>query len=243
MAYTNKAKTLYHDCDVNNRLKISATMRYMQQASGDHMESLGLPAQKLLRENMVFMLSATCLKVNMMPVVSQEILVRTAPTAVKGARFVREFAIDSTAGERLISAVTLWLLIDPESRKILRPASFPYDLPIEPSFAGDINNIATPNPPVTEESPKMSIDVRYSHLDCNNHVSNSNYADFICDMLPYTQLVERGVDTFSIHFQNEAKLGQTLDIERAQISDAEHYLRGKSQENACFEAFVKFNAI
>ena len=242
MLYTAKIKAFYHDCDVQGHLKLSAAMRYMQQISGDHLESLGFSAEKLLSENMVFMLSRTCIKFHRIPLATELMMLSTAPTAVKGVRFVREFAIDSTHGERLISATTLWVLIDPASRKILRPSSFPYGLPLHPSFAsGDTEDIVIPKLTL-EPTQRSNIDIRYSHLDINNHVSNSLYADFICDILPYEHLLERGIDSFAINFQNEVKLAQTLLIERSDIDTraGEYYMRGKSSENSqCFEAFIK----
>ena len=246
MIYTAQAKIMYHDCDVRGRLKISAAMRYMQQISGEHLESLGFSAEKLLRENMVFLLSRTCLKIHCMPLATECISLSTAPTAVKGARFVREFSIGNAKGERLISAVTLWILIDPANRRILRPSSFPYELQLHPTFAGDyIEDIAILKPAISKPAQSRSIDVCYSHLDINNHVSNSIYADFICDILPYENLVEHGIDAISINFQNEARWGQTLIIERCDIDStgAEHYICGNTQEGtACFESFVRLKS-
>ena len=241
MIHTAKTKALYHDCDVQGRLKISSAMRYMQQISGEHLEVLGFPAEKLLREHMVFMLSKSCIKVHRMPLASETLLLGTAPTAVKGARFVREFSIDSERGERLISAVTLWILIDTESRKILRPSTFPYDLPLEPLLTGDeIGNVAIAKPSECPHTHSESVNIRYSHIDINHHVSNSNYADFICDILPYDALLECGVDTLAINFQNEAKWGQQLTIQRDALADGAFYIRGKAHEDiTCFESYVK----
>jgi len=242
MIYTGKTKAMYHDCDVNNRLKISAAMRYMQQISGEQMEMLGFPAQKLMSENMVFVLSKVCIKVGRMPGVAEPVLLGTAPTAVKGARFVREFAMDSEQGERLISAVTLWVLIDTQSRRILRPASFPYEMQLASSFVDEqIEDIAMPKQmlPAPKQTQRSEVQIRYSHLDCNHHVNNSNYADFICDMLPYDELTTRGIDTLAISFQQEARLGDRLAIERSGISAGEFYINGKCGERACFEALAR----
>jgi acyl-ACP thioesterase len=236
MVYTGKAKALYHDCDVNNRLKISAAMRYMQQISSEQMEVWGIPAEKLLRENMVFVLSQAFLKIQRMPKVSEQLMLGTAPTAVKGARFVREFAIDSGQGERL------WILIDTESRRILRPASFPYEMQLASSFvSGQIEDIAMPKPglPSPKQVETREVDICYSHLDCNHHVNNSMYADFVCDMLPYDELITRGIDTLAISFQHEARLGDRLAIQRSGVAAGEYYMSGKCGETACFEALVR----
>ena len=248
MIYTTNIKTQYHGCDVNGRLKISAAMCYMQQIAGEHLEHLGFSAEKLLRENLAFMLTKTCIKVHQMPAAGNILTLCTAPTAVKGVRFTREFSINSECGVKLISAQTFWVLIDINSRKIQRPANFPYELPLQPSFVGgDIEDISivprgTMSNPMPEPTETRSVDIRYSHIDINHHVSNSVYADFICDILPYKTLLDCGVDAIVINFQNEAKYGRALRVERCDIGDAvgDYYICGKSGESTRhFEAFVR----
>lgn len=240
MVYQSKTRAMYYDCDVQNRLKLSAAMRYMQQASSEQMELMEIAPSKLYRENMVFVLSKSCIKVHRMPEASEEILIGTAPTATHGARFVREFSIDSLEGERLLSAFTLWLLIDPSNRRVLRPAHFPYALPLEASFVSDaIGDIVMPKQLTEGKLQTNVIEIGYSHLDHNRHVNNSYYADFICNTLDYRDLLERGIDTLAIGFQNEARHGDRLEIAQYGLAPGEFYLEGTHNANACFEAYVR----
>ena len=246
MIYTANIKAEYHDCDVLGRLKISSAMLFMQQAAGEQLEYLGFSPELLLRENLVFMLTKTCIKIHRMPCAGDNLAIKTAPTAVKGVRFTREFQFASESGGKLLSALTLWVLVNTVSRKILRPASFPYDLSLEPSFAGDdIGDVAMPK--ITAEPAETgSVDIRYSHLDINRHVGNAVYADFICDALPYEPLLVRGVCTVAINFQHEAKYGEMLKIKRYDLDNqaGEYYICGKSgADTAHFESFVKLGAI
>lgn len=240
MYFTSRVKASYYDCDCDNRLKISAAMQYMQQTSSEHLEALGMPYQKLYAENMVFLLSKMCIKVHRMPVNTQEMIVGTAPINTRGARFVREFIIESTDGERMISALSLWLLVDPHTRRILRPASFPYPLPYRDSLIdGVIDDMRMPGLLETGERLHTEVQIRYSHIDCNRHVNNCAYADFVCDALPHDELTGRGIDTLVISYQNEAKWGDTLEMTTSILSQSEYYVAGEHGAAPCFEALVQ----
>lgn len=229
----------YYDCDANNLLKISAAMRYMQQTSSEHLETLDLSPVKLYNEHMVFLLTKMCIKVHRMPSVAEPLIVGTAATGIIGPRFVREFVIDSPTGERLLSSLSLWILVDPETRRILRPASFPYPIPLQSTVInGAIDDVSFPKLLETGERPKTGVEIRYSHLDTNSHVNNSVYADFVCDALPYDVFMGSELDTLVIGYQNEAKHGDFVEMTTSTLSDKEYYISGKCRDTACFEALA-----
>lgn len=229
----------YYDCDANNLLKISAAMRYMQQTSSEHLEALDLSPAKLYSENMVFLLTKMCIKIHRMPAAAETLILGTAPTEIKGPRFAREFVMNSPEGERLISALSLWILVDPKTRKILRPASFLHPLPIQPTIIGGaIDDIGFPKLPETGEFHKTGVQIRYSHLDTNNHVNNSVYADFVCDALPYDELMKSELDMLVIGFHSEARHGDFVEITTCAPAEKEYHVLGRHGGSLCFEALA-----
>lgn len=240
MAFNKPGQVNYYDSDGNNRLKISAAMRYMQQTSSEHLESAGLSPVKLYNENMVFPLSKMCIKVHRMPQTADKLVLGTAATETCGVKFIREFTIDSDDGERLISAYSQWVLFDHVERKIMRPPSFPYPIPYsEPILNGVLGDIKIPKPPQGLKQTTTNIEVRYSHIDTNNHVNNSFYADFVCDSLPPDKLVN-GIDTLTISFNSEARHGDVLEITAAEIAHLQYHVCGRRGDSVCFEALAGF---
>lgn len=73
---------------------------------------------------MVFLLSRSSFRIHRMPRVYEEIVVSTWEHGIKGSQFLRDFEYFSKEGELLVSASTAWLLVNPVSRKILRPTEF-----------------------------------------------------------------------------------------------------------------------
>jgi acyl-ACP thioesterase len=239
MYYTTNQKANYYDCDAENRLKISAAMKYMQQTSSEHLESLGLSPEKLMGEGMVFLLSKMNIKVHRMPLCTEKLVVGTAAVQPRGVRFLREFVMDSESGERLISALSLWVLVVPASRKIIRPKNFPYNIDFqEAKLTEIIDDVLFPKDVALPEN-STNVPVNYSLLDCNAHVNNTHYADLVCDALPYDKLLERGLDTLILSFQNEAKWGDTIQVSAAAMADGGYYVAGRHDRGECFEAVAK----
>lgn len=240
MYYTNTAKVMSFDCDVRNRMKVSAAMRYMQQIAGEHLTSLGHAAEVMNAKDMVFLLNKMCLKVHRMPEIHEELILGTAPTKTKGVKFVREIVIDSKDGERLISANSYWPLIQPSTRKVLRPKEFGDDLPFqEEAVTKYISDIPFPKEDI-EEEPLYNEEVGYSEIDINHHVNNTVYADYICDALPYELMSKADIDTFVIGFQNEAVIDDIISIKRKEISSKEFFITGAHQRSECFKGLVTF---
>jgi len=244
MPYYKEMTAAYCDCDQNNRLKLSGMLRYMQQTSSEQLESIGLSPEKLYHENFVFLLSKTNIRVSRPPMCTEKLRVGTAAVPVRGARFLREFTIDSIGGERLVSCLSLWVLTDTVSHKILRPPAFPYPLPIEaPSLEGIIGDL-----PIIKEkelSPGMprsriEIPVRYSHLDINAHVNNSYYADFVCDAVPHKVISGRRVEDLALSFALEARHGDMIEAEAVEFEENAYRVAATHGRGLCMEAQLRF---
>lgn len=241
MYYRKEMAVTYYESDVSNQLKLSGALRYMQQTSSEQLASLDQSPEALYEEGMVFLLTKSNLKIHRMPLCSEKISVGTAAVAIKGPRFIREFVIDSQKGERLISGYSLWVLTDIQNHKIMRPSAYPHQFPWQEPALEDVGDIPIPKtsqipPGITEE--KYTQSVCYSHLDINAHVNNCIYGDFVCDALPYRELVEKGLDTVAINFQKEAKWGAKLEISRVKLSDFTYKIWGNDGDTPCFEAYV-----
>ncbi len=243
MYFEKQLRIQYYDCDCNSTLKLSAAMRYMQQTSSEHLEHMDMSAEKLFAENMVFMLTKTCIKVHKMPVCSQEVVVGTVATFTKGVRFYREFVIKTTMGEPLLSALTVWVLVNTKDHKVLRPCAFPYTLPFGDTIIhGAIEDIQIPKHTAISPCQQIEIPIRYSHLDINHHVTNSAYGDFLCDALPYQKIISSSLDTVVLCFQNEAKIDEKLTIKTYRVTENEYIVAGLHNDATCFEAYAVLSA-
>ena len=241
MYYRKEMIATHHESGPDNLLKLSGMLRYMQHTSGEQLRSIGQSGERLVGRNMAFLLTKSNIKVHRNPVCGEKITVGTAATEPKGVKFVREFVIETPEGERLVSSYSLWVLADIENHKILRPNMYPYTYVWDqPILEGVVGDIAIPKQiPSEAQSWTMQRGIHYSHIDNNNHVNNSMYADFVCDALPYDILISRGISTLAINFQKEARHGDVLDIQTARLDGNSYKVTGRNGEAPCFEAYAQ----
>ena len=144
---------------------------------------------------------------------------------------MRGFEIKSEDGERLVAGDAGWVLANPETRRIIRPSSFPYSMPQirnRESGALPIAKIATENPEKFGE-----YQVRISDIDGNGHLYNANYADIAVNFLPI-EFYGKDVDNFRIDFISEAKLGDVIEI-YGEILEDKAVVMGTVEVKKCFE--------
>lgn len=237
--YSLNITAQYYDCDVNNKLKISSIMKYLQQTSSMHLSSLKIPPEKLFKEDKVFLLTKMCMKINNIPKVNQILKISTATVDIKGVRFVREFAVDSIENKRLISIISIWVLVNSNTHKILRPNNLNYYLPLQNSIINnEISNIKLPKI-LDNNYNKIFIPIYYSHLDINKHVNNTFYADFICNSLPYEKLVKSQIDTFVVDFIKEVRYPDMLEVICNNICENEYLIQGyNNNKEKTFAAYI-----
>ena len=222
-----------YDCDPFDRAKVSSLLKYVQLVSGQHLVTLGLPHEKLLSEGFVFVVAATALKIFRSPRTNEKITLSTAPLFGGGAHMLRETVIHSEQGEKLAECQANWALINANSGKLLRASDFPYELPLlegewEPFF--DPRKIRIR--PVCESSTERV--VRLSDIDQNMHMNNTVYADLICDQFDEQYLKSGGVDTMFIRYHLQARLNDTLTLERGKSGEL-FTVGARLGDKHCFE--------
>lgn len=231
----------FYDCDPKEQAKLSTVLKYAADIAGIDYTLKGYGHQYLWDNGMVFLLSRSSFRIHRMPRAYEEIVVSTWEHGIKGSQFLRDFEYFSKEGELLVSAATAWLLVNPVSRKILRPSA----------FIGEMKKLPDKKPDC-EEAGKLRMPeqhaligkrkIRYSDLDGNGHVYNAVYGDIVSDFLP-EELIQRQIVGFQINYQTEAVLGEELDLFLASDPEDENgwYLEGKNAAGGnCFISRVEF---
>ena len=233
--YSKQIKVQLSECDLKGRLRLSCLMRQMQQVGEDQLEQLGIGYRKTLEEHsMVFLLARIALQIERMPRGGETITLTTRPLEAVKAQFFRETVVRDAEGNLLLTAWSAWLLFDPATRRVLRPSRFPYALDCGPA----------PDQGVFDFQPPQGIPVgkrvvRFSDVDVNRHLTNSVYSDIAYDCLPWQVAEEGELAGVCIHFQSEARPGETIDLFTVQEGNT-HYIYGTIEGRACFSTCLTF---
>lgn len=236
----------FYDCDCYERAKLSTILKYIADIAGVDYTMKGFSHQYLWDRGMVFLLSRTSLRILRMPKAYETVTASTWEQGKKGSQFLRHFEIFDAEGALLVSAATAWLLVDPNSRKILRPEVFTGFMP---KLQEKLPDCAMPGKLRMPQGQTLAgrRKIRFSDLDGNGHVYNSVYGDIAYDFLP-AEYQSRALQEFQINYQSEAVLGDELELylapdpAEAASEGADHlYLEGRNAAGGnCFVCKLSF---
>ncbi|MBQ8546240.1 MAG: hypothetical protein IJ437_04805 [Clostridia bacterium] len=226
MKWVEQYKVKFHDTNSHEILSASHVLKFMQETGMLHMSACRPSYEDLLNDNKALILSS--IRVNMYtPIYAyDEITVKTWACGSRGFTTTRSFEIYK--GEELVAeSNSIWALVSISDKKLLRVSE------------GDFSNFEPEEPLVLDSPAKVRIpnelklnlvgeySIRYSDIDLNNHMNNTNYPDmfFNCLPKPETKLVK----SYAISYINEAKKGDNLKIYLAK-SDGKYYMRSVHED-------------
>ena len=120
MSYTEIIKLKTRDCDLFGRWKPSAIMEVMQDTGIAHCESVGLGRDVTDRLGVVWVLSRCRVELSRLPVSGERLNIETFALPQKHLFFPRAHLFMDADGQRLGGAQGWWLLMDVNTRRIVR---------------------------------------------------------------------------------------------------------------------------
>lgn len=195
------------DCFCN--LKLSSLLFYAQEVAGKHSALLGADYEALAKKNLFWAVSRHKVQITRLPRLGETITVETWPMPTTRVAYPRALAAYDAQGNELFRSISLWVLMDLESRAMVLPGKSGVEV------AGLLtgNELASPHSivPKTLCNSAQRI-VTYSCLDRNGHMNNTRYLDWVCDLLPGSFHEAHPVREFTVCYMNEAREGETIDL-------------------------------
>jgi acyl-ACP thioesterase len=159
----------------------------------------------------------------------------------KGAEslfYLRDFDLQDTAGNHLVRGTSSWVVMNEETRRLVRPE----DLAGRLSMEGPVDDaIAEPAPKVVfpgEGEPAGEHIVSYSDIDIIGHTNNVRYMVWALDHIPAEDAMKPVSDVW-INFNKETTLGDRIELRRV-FKDDSWYVEGISSGKSCFVAKIDF---
>ena len=231
--YKNEYKVEINHVDFKGDLKLSSLFTYCQDIAGLHAENLGMGRRVLYEEyGVIWVLVRIRVDIIKYPKYRDTITIETWPQEPSRMGFDRDFLIKDSEGNVLAKAVSTWVVIDIESRKLVRPKSvFQGYPPVIETRAIDckLGNLKANGK--LEMAYKRT--VRYSDIDVNRHLNNAKYLDFIMDSFSLEEHREFNVKSIEISYSNEALLGDTIVIyeDKSEINSNILYMEGINERD------------
>jgi medium-chain acyl-[acyl-carrier-protein] hydrolase len=189
----------------------------LHRAAGNQVSRLGIGMNELHAQQRTWMLSRFKARVERLPGAGELLELETWPWKTDALRYYRDYRLSGSDGQPLCLATSQWLMVDLERRKPVR--------------VGEITDLLPPVPgkrALDEELKKMELSldrreerrltVSEEDLDLNRHVNNARYLQWFTAPLERDSWVAPGEPfTFEIHYNAEARLGDTVMIEMSPI--------------------------
>ena len=217
--YKIENRVRYSECGRDNKLKISAIINYFQDCTTENSEQLGVGFEYLKEKKRAWILNSWQVFIKRRPEVGEKIEVSTWATGFKGVFGPRDFCLKTAGGEELVSAHSLWVYVDTETGRPVKPE----EAEIEAYEVGEPLPIETVSRKIHIPEDMQVVDtfsVHKYHIDTNNHVNNARYIELACEALP---------EEFSVK-------GLRVEYKKAAVYGDKMILKSRKQENSIFTA-------
>ena len=207
-----------HDVDHNGIVRASSLMKYIQSAAQTQLTLNGMSYDQLKDMKRAFILSRIKLEFTEPVRAYEKLRAVTYPCESRGYSFLRCYALER-GGRTIGRAVSVWALIDTETRDLVRVNDFELGLETHEPHSLALSRFTMP----TTLKEVGTYTVNYGDLDQNCHMNNTRYPDMYSNFLP---LDGKRIRTISINYKNEAPRGARLHVERADAPDGlTYYIR------------------
>ena len=195
--------------DCFGRLKPSMMLFYVQEVSGIHASTLGAGFDALMAKNLFWAILRTRVQIARLPRSGETIRVETWPMPTSRVAYPRSVVAYDEAGEEIFRAISLWCLMDSQSRSMVLPGKS--GVIVEGTLRG--NELAVPGSLAIKGLENSGIrQVLFSDLDRNGHMNNTRYMEWCSDLLPAAFHHTHTPTEFTICYHSEALEGEALDL-------------------------------
>lgn len=208
----------------------------MQDAATVHAEELHLGRAEL---RVLWVLSRMRVTLSRPLLPYERIRCETWCPGIRGASWYRAFSF--YADEQLVGeAQSMWVTLDPETHRILRPTAFPAAEGYLHTARGELfeplGKLSCENVRLHHVHP-----VCYSDLDINNHVNNAKVVDLVSDALDL-QKQPGFVSALQVNYTAETQFGEQVELYCGTVDNA-RYVRGAAHGETHFEAQATLSAL
>ena len=208
--YKMESRVRYSECGMDNQIKIPAIINYFQDCTTENSETIGVGHEYLVERKRAWILNSWQVEIMRRPSVREKIEVATWATGFKGVFGPRDFCIKTADGEELARAHSLWVYIDTESGRPVKPTEEEiavYEVG-EPICMEEVSRkIKAPESATWVDT----FPVYKYHIDTNAHVNNSKYIELACEALP----AEFKVQKLRVEYKKAAVLGDKIVLKQA----------------------------
>lgn len=228
-----------YDTGADRSLRLSALLRWQQEAGGHHAEKYGMGWEALAAEDLAFVLVGGCGVIHRMPRCGERVVLETWSDRVAGPRFYRGYRVCDGEGRRLTESMGVFVLMNLSTRRLHRPTE--EDIRRLPPTAVREDS-ACPLPSAVKVPLPLSKAAEWtvpaSAVDFNLHLNNTVYADLLLDFLPPEQR-HAAPRAYALQYHAEAREDDPLSVFWGE-QDGTAFVEVRRGDTLCFAGSATF---
>ena len=184
--YFRQEELCFADCDRYQRARVSGLLNKAAAYAGYDYNARGLTHDVLFEMGEVFLLSRMAMRIHRIPMAGDVLDIATYENGIKGAHMQRVYEMKDQTGEVRVSVKSDWILVNPATRKIMRPSAFtakPIQTCDRVIDCPDPKKLLLPHEGVEELGTRQVV---WSDLDGNGHLYSANSATLSGTTCPVT---------------------------------------------------------
>ncbi len=225
--------------DFNLKITLASMTDLLMTTAGINADENGFGVRQLNKIGATWVLLRFATEFDEYPSQYEEITIETWIEEISRLTSTRNFIVRNADGKVLGHAISIWSMIDFESRKpkdllslqdmfhFATGDSIPMKKPIK------VNN-------VTDAEIVYEIQARYSHIDFNQHVNTMKYIEWIGNVFDIGLYREHQIRRFDINFNTEILFGEYIEVRLKEIKELEYYVELNSNDKPNCRAEIVF---
>lgn len=191
------------------RMKASWLLACVQEVAGEHSEMLQAGNGEYNGRRLFWAVTRHRVEITRLPGAKEVITLKTWPCPTTRVAYPRATTAFDEEGNELFRCMSLWVLMDVDSRAMILPGKSGVE--VDGISLG--NELAAPGSlaPAGGET-KEERRVRFTDLDVNGHMNNTQYLNWVEDLLPGAYHQDHPVKAFTVCYLSEALEGQKLEL-------------------------------
>lgn len=227
--YKEKIKISSIDIDQNLELRLSNLFKYFQIVGSNHIEKLGVGHQDLFDHNLLWVVIRLEAKIYRTPKLDEVVTFTTHPGENRSFVFPRFYEVYDSKGKLMVSASSMWALIDKTTRKVvIKPEGIK-------SIKGEKHKDDIPLPEKVTGEASFLVNKRktvYSDIDLNGHLNNTKYIEFMLDTHEPDFYKTHRIKSINVNYDKEIKFGdevslfsngKEVEVIKGKVGDVNHF--------------------
>lgn len=224
--YRRKFTISSSNCDPYGRITPTAILSIMQEVAGAHCEGTPVAWNALAERNLFFAVTRQHIQITRPPRHGETITVETWPGKTSRVAYPRNTVAYDEKGNELFRAISLWVLMDVNTRAMVLPGKSGITL------TGSERGGELPVPSsigLAELKAVAHRQVTYSELDRNLHMNNCRYMDWVQDLLPSAFHRSHPLTDFTVCYLSEAREGDRVELHYELAEDGALLVNGLTE--------------